>query len=258
MIRFLRSVGGIVKFSLILLYGTLELILKRPATYEHRAEWLHQFCGKIIRAMGIATRVEGSFPERGVVVSNHMGYLDIMALAAHHRCVFMAAAELGKVPLLGWMTTMAGTVYVHRGQGGSAERAQNELQATADAGVPIVIFAEGTTSDGNGVLPFRSGALAQVLEAGQPVTAAFVSYRFTEDNGPDATIETDVAYWGDDVQLFPHIFNLVALRGIEVRIRIAQKPIAFTVGADQRKQAAMEARTAVMELGGVRDAVVAS
>ena len=77
------------------------------------------------------------------------------------------------------MTTMAGTVYVERGRGGSATRARGGLQATADAGVPIVFFPEGTTSNGTTVQKFHSGVLSQVLDAGEPVTAAFVTYRAT-------------------------------------------------------------------------------
>jgi 1-acyl-sn-glycerol-3-phosphate acyltransferase len=248
-------VGRAVKVTAIFLLGALELVVKRPATREQRAEWLHRFCGRATRGMDIAVRVEGTFPERGVVISNHMGYLDIMTYAALHRCVFVSKAEMADEPLLGWMTTMAGTVYVERGRGGSAIRARGELQAAAEAGLPIVIFPEGTTSDGSTVLKFHSGVLGQMLEAGQPVTAAFVSYRLTQDNGPGVTIQNDVAFWGDEAQLFPHVFGLLALRGIEVSVRIADGPIAFTADAHHRKQAAIEARAAVMELGGVHEAV---
>lgn len=258
MVRLWRSVTGSLKCTAIFLYGALELMVKRPATHEQRAEWLHQFCARVIRAMRIATRVEGIFPEQGVIVSNHMGYLDVMALAAQHRCVFVAKAELAKVPLLGWMTTMAGSVYVQRGQGGSAIRAREGLQSAAAAGVPVVIFPEGTTSNGTSVMKFHSGALAQALEEGQPVTAAYIRYRLTEDNGPDATVQDDVAFWGDDPPLFRHIFGVLGLRGVEVSVRIADGPIAFTVGAQHRKQAAIEARAAVMELGGVHDEVTAA
>ena len=73
-----------------------------------------------MRSMGIAVRCQGTFPERGVVISNHLGYLDIIAFAALHPCVFVAKSEIRRWPLLGWMTTMAGTVYVERGRGGSA------------------------------------------------------------------------------------------------------------------------------------------
>jgi lyso-ornithine lipid O-acyltransferase len=205
----------------------------------------------------ISWRVDGTFPESGVVMSNHLGYLDIMVFAAQHRCVFVSKAELAEVPLLGWMTTMSGTVYVARGSGGSALRAKSGLDAAAEARVPVVIFPEGTTSDGSGLLDFRSGLLAQVLEAGQSVTAAHVRYRLTEDNGPDVSVENDVAFWGDDVHLFRHIFKLLTLRGIEVNIRIAEKPIEFVATFHERKQAAVEARAAVMELAGLKEPVMA-
>jgi len=230
-------------------------MVKRPATREQRAEWLHQFCGRAVRGMGIAMKAQGRFPERGALVSNHMGYLDIMVFAALHRVVFVSKAELKAVPLLGWMTTMAGTVYVERGRGGSALRARDGIRAAAEAGVPVVFFPEGTTSDGSTVMKFHSGILAQVLEAEEPVTAAYVRYRLTEDNRPGVTIESDVCYWGDEVRLFPHIFWLVSLRGIEVEVRIADAPIEFSGGVGRRKRAAAEARAAVMAVGGVRERV---
>lgn len=257
MTRLWRSFVRVVQLAALFGVGTLQLIIKRPATYGQRADWLQQFARRLLRAVDISWHVDGTFPESGVVISNHLGYLDIMVFAAQHRCVFVSKAELADVPLLGWMTTMSGTVYVARGSGGSAIRAKSGLDAAAEAGVPIVIFAEGTTSDGSGVLPFRSGALAQVLEAGQSVTAAHIGYRLTEDNGPNVSVEKDVAFWGDDAFLFRHIFRLLTLRGIEVNIRIAEKPIEFVATFHERKQAAIEARAAVMKLGGVRDTVMA-
>lgn len=229
--------------------------MKRPATRERRAAWLHEFAGRVLRGMGIALRMEGAFPDRGIFISNHLGYLDILAIAAQHECVFVAKAELAREPLVGWMTTMAGSVYVERGRGGSAQRAKGDMEAAADAGLPIVIFPEGTTTNGGSVLKFHSGLLSQVVEAGQPVTAAFLSYRFTMDNGPDVTIADDVCFWQDDINLFVHIFRLLGLRGIEVTVKIADGPIEFS--DRDRKAVAVEARAAVMELGGVRDAVAA-
>ena len=64
--------------------------------------------------------VTGEFPDGGVVISNHVSYLDIIVFAALKPCVFVSKAEIAQWPVLGWMTTMAGTVYVNRGHGGSA------------------------------------------------------------------------------------------------------------------------------------------
>ncbi|HEV2618840.1 MAG TPA: 1-acyl-sn-glycerol-3-phosphate acyltransferase, partial [Acidobacteriaceae bacterium] len=167
----------------------------------------------------------------------------------------VSKAELANEPLIGWMTTMAGTVYVERGRGGSALRAKSGLDSAAGAGLPIVLFPEGTTSNGTSVLKFHGGALGQAIEAGLQVTAAFIHYRLTEDNGPGVSAQDDLAFWGDEVQLFPHIFRLLSLRGIEVALRIADHPIAFGGPTLHRRQAAEEARAAVIRLGGVEDAV---
>ena len=250
MVRFLKSVGMFIKLAAIFAFGGLELAVKRPATRAQRAEWLHQFCARAVRAMGIVARQQGTFPERGMVISNHMGYLDIMVFAALHRCVFVSKSEIRDWFFIGWMTTMSGTVYVERGRGGSAAEAKGRMQSVVEEGLPVVFFPEGTSSDGTTVLKFHSGLLGDALEARQPVTAAFVRYRLTEDNGPGVTVPGHVAYW-DDTPLLKHIFRLVALRGIEVDVRFADSPIAFSADASHRKQAAIEARAAVMALGGI-------
>jgi 1-acyl-sn-glycerol-3-phosphate acyltransferase len=253
LLRFLRSLGRFIKLSALFASAAVELLLTRPATPTQRADWLHRFCARALSSLGIAVRVEGRFPARGAVIANHTGYLDIVAIAALHPVAFVAKSELAHLPLLGWMTTMSGTVYVERGRGGSAVRARSALQSAAEANLPVVFFPEGTTSNGATVMKFHSGILAQVREAGEPVTAAFVSYRLTEDNGPHISLANDVCFWGDDALLVPHVFRLLAIRGIEVSVRIADSPIAFSADASNRKLAAAEARTAVMELGGITE-----
>ena len=244
--------GRSLKLAAIFAFAALELIAKRPATRQQRAEWLHQFCVRAIRWMGIAVRMQGPFPERGVVIANHLGYLDVIAFAALHRCVFIGKSEIRRWPLLGWMTTMAGTLYVHRGRGGSAERAKKGMRAAADADLPLVFFPEGTTSLGDTVLPFHSGLLAQAMEAGQPITAAHIRYRLTEDNGPNRSL-ADVCFW-DDTLFARHVFHLLSLRGIEVELCFADAPIAFSAAAGQRRIAAEEARAAVMQLRAATEA----
>jgi 1-acyl-sn-glycerol-3-phosphate acyltransferase len=223
-----------------------ELLVKRPVTREARADWLHRFAARAIRKLAIEIDVVGPFPERGAVISNHLGYLDIVVFAALHSCVFVSKAELQQVPVLGWMTTMAGTVYVARGHGGSAVKARSGMQAAADADLPVVFFPEGTTTNGSEMLRFHSGLLAQAMESGMPVTAAYL--RYTLDETKDATVADDVCYWGD-AKMLPHIFKLLGLRGLRADVRFATGPIEFSSNSTHRKLAAVEARAAVMELG---------
>ncbi|MBS1820619.1 MAG: 1-acyl-sn-glycerol-3-phosphate acyltransferase [Acidobacteria bacterium] len=227
-------------------YG-VELLIRRPPTREARADWLHRFAASAVRGLGIVIDLHGSFPERGAVISNHLSYLDIVILAALHPCVFVSKEEVASYPVLGWMTTMAGTVYVARGHGGSALKARAGMEAALNAGLPVVFFPEGTTSDGSGLLKFHSGLLAQVLAARAPVTAGHLCYSMNSDND-DATVSDDICYWRDDVQLVPHIFRLMGLRGIRAQVKFADAPIRFSSDADHRKRAALEAWVAVGEL----------
>jgi 1-acyl-sn-glycerol-3-phosphate acyltransferase len=224
-----------------------ELVVKQPKTREERADWLHRFCARALRRMKIEIRVMGVFPEHGAVISNHLSYLDIVVFAAIHPCVFVSKAEIEKWPVVGWMTTMSGTVYVARGHGGSAMKARKEMQAAVDAGLPVVFFPEGTTSNGSQLLKFHSGLLAQVIDAGSPVTAAYVRYGFAEDNGPDASVADDVCYWGDR-NMWAHVFKFLGLRGVRAEVRFEEAPIDFSC-LKNRKQAAIEARSAVAALG---------
>ena len=102
-VRSIKLVGYFARFG-------AELLITRPKTRQARAAWLHRFCARAMKRMGIGVRAVGKFPERGAVITNHLGYLDIVTLAALHRCVFVSKAEIRKWPLLGWMTTLSGTV----------------------------------------------------------------------------------------------------------------------------------------------------
>jgi 1-acyl-sn-glycerol-3-phosphate acyltransferase len=225
-----------------------ELAVKRPATREQRADWLHRFCARAMRGMGIEINVVGKFPERGAVISNHLSYVDIVVFAAVHPCVFVSKEEVRRWPVVGWMTTMSGTVYVARGHGGSAMRARKGMQAAVDAGLPVVFFPEGTTTNGRQMLKFHSGLLGQVIESGASVTAAYLRYGFSVENGSDVSVSDDVCYWGDR-NMLAHIFKFLGLRGVRAEVRFGEEPIAFSSDRLHRKKAAVEARSAVAALG---------
>ena len=247
---FVRAVLRSLKLIGYFTWFGSELIVRRPASREARADWLHRFCGSALRGFGIPITVEGSFPERGALVTNHTGYLDIIVLAATHPCVFVSKAEIRRWPVLGWLATMAGTVFVERGRGGSALKARSGLQAAADAGIPVAFFPEGTTTNGAELLPFHAGLLAQVLDAGQPVTAGFLHYTLDAPQPEGVSVENRVAYWGD-ANLLVHIFRFLALKGARAHLRIAAGPIAFTSDKQHRKTSAAEARGAVVGLAEV-------
>jgi 1-acyl-sn-glycerol-3-phosphate acyltransferase len=246
-VNFFRAAGRSVRLVGMFVVAGVELAVTQPETREQRADWLHRFCARAMRALGIEINVSGSFPERGAVISNHLSYLDIVVYAAVHPCVFVSKAEIKSWPVVGWMTTMSGTVYVARGHGGSAMKAREGMQAAVDAGLPVVFFPEGTTSNGSGLLKFHSGLLAQAVDGGAPVTAACIRYGVGENNGPDVSVADDVCYWGAR-NMLGHIFTFLGLRGVRAEVRFAEEPMEFSSDTLHRSEAAVEARAAVATL----------
>lgn len=240
LLRGAKLAGYFVRFG-------LELFLRRPQSRAARADWLHRFCATAIRGLGVQVSVEGPFPPRCAVISNHLSYLDIIVFAAVHPCVFCSKSEIEAWPLIGWMTTMSGTVYVERGRGGSALNARGGMQAAADATLPVVFFPEGTTTNGDALLPFHSGLLAQAMAVEEPITAASIWYTLEQENDPAISVADDVCFWGETPML-PHIFRFLGLRGVHARVRFAPRPIAFSTLPLHRKLAAVEARKAVLAL----------
>jgi 1-acyl-sn-glycerol-3-phosphate acyltransferase len=243
----IRSTVRTIYLLLLFAYGALNLAVKRPKTRAQRAEWLHRFSATILRAMDITVSVEGEFPEAGAVISNHVTYIDIIVYAYVHRCIYVAKAEIGSWPVIGWMTTNVGTVYVKRGQGGQAAKAGSGIRVATDDGLVVMFFPEGTTGDGQTLLPFRSGLLAQARAEQMPVRAAHIEYTMSGKNPPGATVKEDISYY-DDTPLGKHIFNFLKLRGVHATVKIAAAPVEFSAAAEDRKIAAEEARAAVQAL----------
>ena len=225
--------------------GALEALIRRPKSRAARAAWVHRLCGRILRVLDIPVTQEGVFPLAGAVLLNHQGYLDIFALASLRPCVFVSKAEVGRWPVIGWMTTMAGTVYVERGKGGSGAAASVRIREAAKDGLPIVFFPEGTTSNGQGLLPFHGGLLAESRDADLAVTVGVMRYAMT--GPPGATVDDDVAYWGER-SMVRHILRFLTLEGVRVSVRFAAEPVSFTTG--DRRAAAAEARVSLLQLAG--------
>lgn len=243
LLGFIRSTLGMLKLGGVLLYACVELLVKRPSTRLDQAVWLHRLCRRAIRIFGVEVRTLGHFPERGVLIANHLSYLDIVVLASLSPCVFVSKSEIEAWPVLGWMTTRSGTVYVDRGRRSSAKQAGSGMQAVTEAGLPVVLFPEGTTSNGDTILKFHSGLLATAAAAEQPVTAAYLRYSLTGANG-DSTASDDVAFWGEH-PMTSHVFRFLALRDVRAEVIIAEAPIRFSTGITSRKLFAVEARHAV-------------
>ena len=246
---FLHRIYRILAVVLVFAYSTVEVLINRPSTRTQRAAWLSKIGNRLLRTQDITFTTVGPVPSDGAVISNHLTYVDVLVHAAMRPCVFVAKIELRKTPVFGWISMMAGTIYIDRRIGRRTTQAADGMAKGFRDGLPVVFFPEGTTGVGDvPALPFRNGLLAQSIAAGEPVPAGFIHYDLTaRDIARGKTARNDV-HWGTET-LWQHMWNFSDLHGIHATIRFAPEPIAFSEAAiSNRKIAAEEARAAVVAL----------
>jgi lyso-ornithine lipid O-acyltransferase len=211
---------------MLLVAAVVDHWFRRPKWGAEGAVWIHNWCRRIVRALGFWCEVEGRIPPNGAVVSNHLSYLDILLYSSVQPFVMVAKTEVRGWPLLGWLTAQAGTVYVQRGGGPRTYPAVNAAMAEAyRSGLPVLFFPEGTTTDGAGVLPFRRGLFHSVLNNEVPLRFAALRYSlrpYSVNRG--TTVGEDVCWWGE-MGFVSHMFWLLGLRGVETKIRFGEEVV---------------------------------
>ncbi|RSL15275.1 lyso-ornithine lipid acyltransferase [Edaphobacter aggregans] len=213
--RVVRSLFKIIRVVALLLAAVVDWWVRRPRVGAEGAVWIHGWCRRIVKVVGVEWRVVGELPTCGAVVSNHLSYLDVLLYSAVRPFVMVAKSEVRGWPLFGWLTSRAGTVYVTRGGGPSTYPAVNAAMAEAyRSGLPVLFFPEGTTTDGAEVLPFRRGLFHSVLNEGVPLRVAALRYSLEDASG---SVEEDVCWWGDAL-LAPHLWRLLGLRDVRAEI----------------------------------------
>jgi 1-acyl-sn-glycerol-3-phosphate acyltransferase len=245
----LRRIFRILNVAFVFAYSIVEVFFQRPKTRADRAAWLSRIGNRLCRAADITYETRGPVPMSGAVISNHLTYVDILVHAAIRPGVFVSKIELRSTPVLGWISFMAGTIYVARGAGGSAAKAAQGMAKGFRDGLPVTFFPEGTTGVGDvPLLPFRSGLIAQTIAAEEPMHYSFIRYALKPEDIARGKTTRDDVYWGDQT-LWQHIWNFVDLHGTHATVTFAPDAIAFSPEAvKNRKVAAIEAQAAMTEL----------
>lgn len=217
-------------------FGRIQSRYNSPALA--RARWLQQVSRRMLRVFGVEVTVHGDLPASGLVVGNHLSYLDILVMASVTPAVFVAKADVSAWPVLGRLARLAGTVFVRRERRVDVARVNREIQAAVAAGLPVVLFPEGTSSDGASVLPFKSS----LLEAGiaQEVTLSVACLRYAL---PDGDAAEEVCYWRD-MTLVPHLLNLLSRASVTATIAFDR----FQGERAGRKKLAHQLRAEVLRL----------
>ncbi len=195
--------------------------LARRKTFPHRYDRF------LCRLFGLNITVVGTpVQDRGVLmVANHTSYLDILILGGAARVSFVAKSEVNAWPFFGLMARLHQSVFVERARRSQVGVSRDQLRERLVAGDALVLFPEGTSNDGNHVLPFKSALMsAAEAEIGtdalghplrvpvQPVSIAYVGYQ----GMPMGRENRPLFAWYGDMELVPHLWEAVTAGPIDV------------------------------------------
>lgn len=215
------------------------------------AHLVRQVCRAALAILGLRVTVTGApLRGRGAIVANHCSWLDILVLNAAAPVFFVAKAEVARWPVIGWVAGLTGTVFIARDPSQAA--AQKALfEARLTAGHRLLFFPEGTSSDGAGVLPFKSTLFAAFFtpELRPLLQIQPASLRYNAPEGQDAKF---YGWWGK--MDFGGHFWQVLCQPRQGRALVQYHPAIALSEPQDRKALAAWAETAVRDghvaLGG--------
>jgi lyso-ornithine lipid O-acyltransferase len=195
------------------------LVAARSPLCRRLPQAYHGLCARLL---GIELEVVGSpAGERPVLfVSNHSSYLDIVVLGALIPGSFVAKAEVGSWPFFGLLAKLQRTVFIDR-KARNAALHRDDMRGRLEAGDALILFPEGTSSDGNRTLPFKTAlfSVAGLRVGGRPIAVQPVSVTArTLDGIPLGRAFRPFYAWYGDMNLVTHLGRMIGLGRLGVRV----------------------------------------
>lgn len=208
----------------ILLVPVQAILLFVPRLWPVLPLFFHRL---MMRIMGARLQVTGPMPQPGtLIIANHISWFDIVAIGSLMPLSFVAKAEVKSWPLFGHLARLQHTVFVDRRRGRHNITDGHELARRSQQGDTMVIFAEGTNSDGIKVLPFKSTLLAGIAgNAAIPVQGLSMAYTRTHNIAMGRRQRMAYAWLGD-ISLLPHFIFMLAGPPVTIELVFHQPLVA--------------------------------
>lgn len=198
-------------------FGVMER-LKLNSTQVRRQRWSQFFMARLSRALPFRINVFGQLPDTSMLwVSNHVSWTDIALLGQLTPLSFLSKADVRGWPVAGWLAAKAGSLFIRRGAGDS-QLIRQQMRHHLSQGLPLLMFPEGTTTDGRCVRTFHGRLLSAAIDSGAHLQP--VAIRYLRDGSTDPI----APFIGDD-DLLSHLMRLFSHDTAEVEIHLLE-PIA--------------------------------
>lgn len=214
-IVFLRATLRLVRTALHLLWGCATVSVVFPfvgtAVRRHlKQRWSRQLVG----ILGVRIVATGGHLPSGLVVANHISFLDIFVINAVAPAAFVSKDEVRDWPVIGWLCTHTETLFLARGSRAGAQKARETIVEELHRGSRIAVFPEGTSTRGDSLLPFHSALFQSALDAESNVIP--LALRYTNRSGQ----RDDAAAYVDDISLIECFWAIACASGLQAHIEI--------------------------------------
>lgn len=236
--------AGIVAVMILCLFPWSWLPEK--TLIRRRAFFFQTWAKAVSRGLGMKVRVRGSrprpLPDKMFFVSNHLSYLDIVVLASVRPVAFVSRHDVAGWPVVGLLARLVGTIFVNRDLRFRSRDLVRKLTESLNHGAHLLVFPEGVSTDGQGLLPFKTTLFEAPARAGaviQPVTLRYVSV----GDRPLDSETRDLICWYGGTNFIKHVWRLLGVRGIRVEVdfgRMIQPTSSRKVLARQARQSMAE------------------
>ena len=232
--------GSILVLLTIALIPLQAIAVARNWAIQRR---IPQFYHRIAcRMMGLRISIVGAPPKQrsSLIVSNHSSWIDISVISAAAPVAFVAKHEISQWPVFGLLARLQRSIFVDRQRRCETKTVNEKIADRLVGGDPVVLFAEGTSSDGNHVLPFRSALIGAagdaLIRAGgtsqillQPLSIAYVGLHGL----PMGRRNRFRAAWCGTTDLLPHLGRVLREGGVDVVLTWGE-PIPYTQQSDRK------------------------
>jgi 1-acyl-sn-glycerol-3-phosphate acyltransferase len=166
--------------------------------------------------------------ERGgyVIIANHVSYVDGIVLGSIFPIVFVSKREVKKWPIVGQWNVLCGTIFINRQRKNEVGALVREMTRKLRQEANILLFPEGTSTNGEKMLPFQTVPLAAPLRSRSIIVPVNLAYK-TIDEQPVTAVNRDFVYWYGDMDFVTHFWNLLGRRGVEVLMTLQPKIECF-------------------------------
>ena len=226
--KIILSLAVIFSFIIALLLTKLALVL-HPHKIKRASAFLSHIFGKTIAfILGIKITIPRSYEIPGMLknkgalyVCNHLSYIDGIIATSLLPLLFISRRDLKTWPLFGTFALLSNTIFINRNFSLDIPKELKEVIAALEERTNVILFPEGTSSDGTKLLPFKSSFFAAALEANTYIVPLAIKYKKINSSEINEKSK-DFVYWYGEMFLFPHLLRLCTFKKIEIEVRVCQ------------------------------------